>query len=262
MSRTPGHANSRWPYPRLIAHRGGGSLAPENTLAAMRTGHAQGFKTVEFDVVLAADGVPMLMHDDTVDRTTNGHGRIAELDSVALAKLDAGAWHSATFAGEPVPTFEAAAKLCVELGLWANVEIKPTPRCEAETGVRAAELARHAWHAAMQRGIAPPLLSSFQPESLRAALATAPELPRGLLCDLVPQDWRERMRELQCMTLHCNALRLGAGTAREITAAGYGLAVWTVNDAAEAERLFAIGVDAIFTDRLDLFGRRAEGQAT
>src|SRR6187549_733019 len=104
----------RWPYPRLIAHRGGGSLAPENTLAAIRTGHARGFTAVEFDVMLARDNVPMLMHDDNVDRTTSGRGAMTTHDSAALARLDAGSWHSAAFKGEPVPTFAAAAKLCVE----------------------------------------------------------------------------------------------------------------------------------------------------
>ncbi|HXC38166.1 MAG TPA: glycerophosphodiester phosphodiesterase [Burkholderiales bacterium] len=241
--------SAKWPFPRLIAHRGGGSLAPENTLSAIRVGHQQGFKAVEFDVVLAADGVPVLLHDETVDRTTNGSGPVNALDSRALAGLDAGSWFGPAFEGEPVPRFEDAARLCVALGLWANVEIKPTRGNERQTGIRAATIAREAW-----RGISPPpLLSSFQPESLAAAREVAPELPRGLLFDAVPPDWLEQLRALDCMALHCNARKLDEKLAQAIKDAGYGLAVWTVNDTDQARRSFAMGVNAIFTDRLDLF---------
>jgi glycerophosphoryl diester phosphodiesterase len=242
--------SENWPFPRLIAHRGGGSLAPENTLSAIRAGNQRGFKAVEFDVVLAADGVPVLLHDDTVDRTSNGRGPVNALDSRSLAGLDAGSWFGPAFKGEPVPRFEEAAGLCVSLGLWANIEIKPTSGAEKETGRKAASIARAAW-----KGISPqPLLSSFQPESLAAAREVAPELPRGLLFDAVPSDWLERLQTLGCMALHCNAEKLDQELARTIKDAGYGLAVWTVNDANQAKRLFAMGVDAIFTDRLDIFG--------
>jgi glycerophosphoryl diester phosphodiesterase len=239
----------RWPYPRLIAHRGAGSLAPENTLAAIRTGHAHGFKAVEFDVALSADSVAVLMHDETVDRTTDGHGPLDHIDASALARLDAGSWHSAAFKGEPVPTFKAAAALCVEFGLWANVEIKPVPGHEADTGRIAALLSREVWRGAPLA----PLLSSFQPQALSAARESVPELPRALLFDAVPPDWRAQLASLGCVALHCNGSTLQADTAAEIIATGYGLAVWTVNDLNEAARLFALGVDAIFTDRLDLF---------
>jgi glycerophosphoryl diester phosphodiesterase len=241
---------SRWPYPRLIAHRGGGTLAPENTLAAIRTGHAHGFKAVEFDVALSADAVAVLMHDDTVDRTTNGHGRLDQLDYATLARLDAGSWRGAAFKGEPVPTFAAVAALCVNLGLWANVEIKPNAGHDAATGRLAAVAARDAWRGAPLA----PLLSSFRRDALAAARDVAPDLPRALLFDAVPSDWREQLESLDCTALHCNADTLQPDTASAIVAAGYGLAAWTVNDRNKAERLFAMGVDAIFTDRLDLFG--------
>jgi glycerophosphoryl diester phosphodiesterase len=243
-----------WPFPRFIAHRGGGSLAPENTLAAMRVGHTRGFKAVEFDVVLAADGEAVLMHDDTVNRTTNGRGPVNALDSHALAALDAGGWFAPAFKGERVPRFADAARLCVSLGLWANVEIKPIAGWEAATGRQAALLARAVW-----QGTSPaPLLSSFQPEALAAARDAAPDLPRGLLFDAVPTDWLQRLQALDCLSLHCNARKLDEKLALAIKDAGYGLAAWTVNDPALAEKLFAMGVDAIFTDRLDLFGPGAQ----
>lgn len=242
------NARSRWPYPRVIAHRGGGKFAPENTLSAIRKGNAMGFRGVEFDVMLSQDSIPLLIHDETLERTTNGHGRVADTTMRSLAELDAGAWFGAAFAHEPVPSFESAASLCIALGLWANVEIKPAGGHESATGRIAAVLAQRLWRGAPIT----PLLSSFQPAALAAARESAPALPRGLLFDAVPTDWRAQLQYLECVSLHCNADKISADTVREVHAAGYAIAVWTVNDAAAAQRLFAWGVDAIFTDRLDL----------
>jgi glycerophosphoryl diester phosphodiesterase len=241
---------SNWPYPRIIAHRGGGRFAPENTLAAIRKGHAMGFRGVEFDVMLASDARPVLIHDETLERTTDGRGQVAATPLDVLATLDAGSWFDASFKNEAVPSFEAAAALCVSLGIWANVEIKPATGHDGETGHVAAMTAMHAWDGVTP----PPLLSSFSSEALRAAREAAPTLPRGLLFDAVPTDWLVQMQTLECVSLHCNALRLDERTAQAVLKAGYGLAVWTVNDPALAKRLFAWGVDALFTDRLDLIG--------
>jgi glycerophosphoryl diester phosphodiesterase len=134
-----------WPYPRIIAHRGGGTLAPENTLAGIRKAAEMGFGGVEFDVMLSADEVPVLIHDETLERTTNGHGSVAATPYATIARLDAGAWFGPKYQGERVPTFEQAGKLCVELGLWANVEIKPAPGFERETAAAAAKLAVELW---------------------------------------------------------------------------------------------------------------------
>ena len=239
-----------WPFPRIIAHRGGGRFAPENTLAAIRKGHALGFRGVEFDVMLTSDARPVLIHDETLERTTDGRGNVAETPLDVLATLDAGSWFDAAFKAEPVPAFEAAAALCASLGLWANVEIKPATGHEQETGRIAAMTALAAWNGAAPQ----PLLSSFSATALRAARSAAPALPRGLLFDAVPADWLAQLQALECVSLHCNAARLEQRTARAIRDAGYGLAVWTVNDPAMAKRLFGWGVDAIFTDRLDLIG--------
>ena len=178
-----------WPYPRIIAHRGGGTLAPENTLAGMRKAKELGFAGVEFDVMLAADATPVLMHDQTLERTTSGRGMIAATAYPDLLKLDAGSWFSPEHAGEPVPSFERAGKLCIELGLWANVEIKPSKGHEAETGTAAALLARALWRGAPVQ----PLLSTFQPAALVAARLAAPELPRGALTRVTPPDWEQWM---------------------------------------------------------------------
>ena len=240
--------NARWPYPRVIAHRGGGSLAPENTLAAIRKGKDLGFGGVEFDVMLAADSVPVLIHDETLERTTSGRGAVAQLPSAALAALDAGSWFSSAFSGEPVPSYADAVRLCLDVGIWANVEIKPVQGYERDTGRIVAALSAELWRGAR---IAP-LLSSFSIAALEAAVAAAPELPRGLLVDEIPHGWRDGLAQLNCLSLHCDFKRLTMDRARAVKEAGYGLLCYTVNDPATARELFAWGVDAVVTDRLDL----------
>lgn len=245
-------ARGRWPWPRVIAHRGGGKFAPENTLAALRKGHALGFRGVEFDVMLAADAVPVLIHDETLERTTSGRGNVADTPAAVLARLDAGAWFDAHYRDERVPLFVDAARLCLSLGLWANIEIKPAAGHEEATGRVAATVAARLWKDAPPGMV--PLLSSFSEAALAAARIAAPQLPRGLLLDAVPADWHARMTALDCASLHCNQARLDERAARAIVDAGYGLAAWTVNDPDAARRLFAWGVDAVFTDRLDAIG--------
>ena len=223
-------------------------MAPENTLAAIRKAKQLGFSGVEFDVALAADAMPILMHDQTLERTTNGRGAIAATAYRDLLKLDAGNWFSREHAGEPVPSFDGAGRLCIELGLWANVEIKPTTGFEAETGRATALLAQELWRGAPL----PPLLSSFQPAALSAAKEAASELPRGALTKSIPPDWKFWMQALGCVSLHCDYRMLLPQQARAVRDAGYWLLCWTVNDPEIVRVLFYWGVDAIVTDRLDL----------
>jgi glycerophosphoryl diester phosphodiesterase len=237
-----------WPYPRIIAHRGGGTLAPENTLAGVRKATELGFAGVEFDVMLAADATPILMHDETLERTTSGHGAIAMTNYRDMLKLDAGGWFSRDHAGEPVPSFERAGRLCIDLGLWANVEIKPSKGFEAETGRAAALVARELWRGAPLQ----PLLSSFHPPALAAAREAAPEFARGALTESIPPDWKYWMQALGCVSLHCDYRLLQPQQARAVRDAGYWLLCYTVNDPQIARVLFDWGVDAIVTDRLDL----------
>lgn len=241
-------------YPsRVIAHRGGGSIAPENTLAGLAAARARGFLAVEFDVMLARGDAPVLMHDDTLERTTNGRGAVPDCTAAQLARLDAGAWRGAQFAGEPVPGFEAAAATCLDLGLFANVEIKPYApggdRVAVRTGRVVAAMCARLWRAAPTAL----LVSSFALPALEAALEVAPDLARACLFDAVPENWGDQMRRLACVALHCNWNKLDPPTARAIKDAGYALMCWTVNHPDDAQRLFDWGVDAVCTDRLDLF---------
>jgi glycerophosphoryl diester phosphodiesterase len=232
-----------WPYPRIVAHRGGGRLAPENTLGAIRKGASMGFKGVEFDVMLTADAMPVIIHDETVERTTSGRGAVPAMTyaDLALLKIEK---------NERIPKFEEAALLCRELGIWANVEIKPARGHERATGLAVAPMARELW-----RGAAlPPVLSSFSVAALEAAREAAPELPRGYLVDKIPPDWRATMQRLGCVALHCNYKYLSEALAAEVHGAGYAILLWTVNEPAIARQMLAFGADCLVTDALDRIG--------
>lgn len=236
-----------WEYPTFVAHRGGGSLAPENTLSAMRTGTRFGYKMAEYDVKLSSDGVVILMHDSVLDRTTNGKGSAGDLNFAEIAALDAGSWYSPDFAGETVPTLEAIARYTQAVGMASNIEIKPTPGLEAITGARVAELAQTLWATAAL----PPLLSSFSIDSLRAAKQAVPSLPRGWITDSLSEGWQRAVSELGCVSIHLKHTLVTQALIAELRQAGLRIAVWTVNDPIRANELLDWGIDALITDALD-----------
>lgn len=243
-----------WLYPTIAAHRGGGTLAPENTLAALRCGLAHGYRAVEVDAMLSGDGVPVLMHDAVFGRTVCAQGRVADLSAAQLAALDAGSWFGPAFAGEPVPTLEQAILFCKENGIWMNIEIKPSPDADAATGQAVAELvqALFAQEMAREARAALPLLSSFSTEALAAARDAVPDLPRALLVKSVPADWLAKLRMLGASALHVDHARLTERRAKAVKQHGFGLFCYTVNSPARARELLAWGVDAFCTDRIDL----------
>ena len=235
-----------WPLPRVLAHRCGGALAPENTLAGLRIAAAMGLKAVEFDVMLSFDGSPWLIHDETLERTTNGTGRVCDTPDTVLQGLDAGAYLHRSFAGEPLPTFEAIVALCRELGLKANVEVKPATGFELLTGEVVARRILDLW-----QGESLPLVSSFSDVALEAARRIAPALPLGYLCDRPPADWQNRIKALGAYSLHCSAREIDDSVIQAAAEIGIPVLCWTVNDRCEAETLFRRGVASVFSDRID-----------
>lgn len=238
-----------WPYPFWIAHRGAGKLAPENTLAAFRLGASHGHTMFECDAKLSADGVLFLMHDSTLERTTNAHGPAAPLTWAELAQLDAGSWHSRRYAGEPLPTLENIARHCLANGLLLDLEIKPNPGQEAATGHAVATLLARLW----QHAPVPPLISSFQPESLKAAQASAPQLPRALLLDTLWDGWPEVAQQLGCVAIICNHSLWDGALVTRVKAMDMRCLSYTVNEVEAAQRLIDLGTDGIVTDRVDRF---------
>ncbi|HEY6513530.1 MAG TPA: glycerophosphodiester phosphodiesterase [Burkholderiaceae bacterium] len=240
-----------WPFPLWIAHRGAGKLAPENTLAAFRLGASFGHTAFECDVKLSADGVPFLLHDDTLERTTSGQGVAGERDWAELSRLDAGRWHSAAFAGEPIASLEAVAAFCTANGCLLDLEIKPSPGTDADTGRTVGQWVRRLW-----RGT-PVLLSSFKPQALMGARETAPELPRALLLDTLWPGRMEMAASLDCVAVITNHTLMDAALLAQVHAAGQRALVYTVNDTARARELIALGIDGIVTDAVDLFSPRS-----
>lgn len=242
-----------WQDIRLIAHRCGGALAPENSLAGLHAAHACGYRAVEFDVMLSGDGTPVLIHDETVDRTTNGSGQVPQMSDDALFALSLAKGAHAAFVDERIPRFADAARQCLALGLLANVEIKPAEGFERETAASVAAMSRALWQGAIAPGggtPALPLLSSFSETALEVARDLAPELPRALLVEWVPADWQARIDRLGCIALHCSARQPGWGWLAQARARGLVVRCYTVNRPGQAARLFARGVDAVFTDAL------------
>ena len=216
--------------PAVIGHRGAAAYAPENTLEGIREAARRGARWVEFDAKLTGDGVVILMHDDTLDRTTSGHGPVAHATYAEIRLLDAGAWFGEAWRGARVPRLADALALLAELNMQANVEIKPCPGREVETAQAVTEAVCRCWPADRRW----PLLSSFRRDSLEAACAAAPKMPRGLLIWEFAADWAAAAAALGCVSIHCADRHLTRQWAGEIRQAGYALAVYTVNDPTRA----------------------------
>jgi glycerophosphoryl diester phosphodiesterase len=242
-----------WPYPFWIAHRGAGKLAPENTLAAFRLGASHGWRMFECDAKLSRDGVLFLLHDDRLERTSNGQGIAGQQPWAALSRLDAGAWHSRQYAGEPLLTLERLAHWCLANHLLLNLEIKPSPDTDADTGQAVAQAVARLWQG---QGVAP-LLSSFSTTALQAARMAAPALPRALLLDTLPADWLTQAQALGCIALVAEHALWTSETVGAAKAAGLRTLSYTVNETAEADRLRTLGTDGIITDRVDFFSPAA-----
>ena len=245
----------RWP--RIIGHRGAALAAPENTLAGFCMAAALNVEWVEFDVRLTSDGRCILLHDDTLDRTTNGRGPAARLTFEEVRRLDAGTWFGPDFAGQPVPGLEETIGLLAQLNLGAVVELKPAPGAETETGRAAAAVVAERWPAALP----PPVLSSFKPAALAAAREVAPHLARALLVGAVPRDWRRQVEALDCGMLHVDQRRLDQPTAELVRDAGLPLFAYTVNLPQRAQELFSWGVEAVFSDCPDRVAQGLAGEA-
>lgn len=211
-----------------------------------------GLDWVEFDARLTADGVPVLLHDRTLDRTTDASGPIDCMAVQALQGIDAGGWFGPHFAGEPVPTLAQALACLADLGLAANIEIKAESGHGAAAGTQVALMVAAMWPA----DLPPPLLSSFDADALAAAAEAAPALERALIVGAVPPDWAAHLDRLGSRALHAALTPLDEETAAAVVRSGTALRVYTVNDPAIAERMFACGVESVFTDRPDrLLGR-------
>lgn len=242
-----------WQYPVFIAHRGAGKTAPENTLAAFAAGRARGYSMFECDVRLSSDGVPFLLHDHTLNRTTSAHAlglsNSAWQPWSVLSAVDAGSWHSPRFAGQPLLRLEQLASFCTAGALMVNLEIKPYPGDETRCGSVVARMAEQLW----QGQAVQPLLSSFSAAALTAAHTAAPSLPRALLAgsdhnsDLALAE----AQQLGCMAVVYEHTLWTAAASVKAKQAGMMCLAYTVNQPERVQQLLDMGLDGIITDAVD-----------
>jgi glycerophosphoryl diester phosphodiesterase len=229
-----------------IAHRGFSAAAPENTMAAFRLCLERGFPAVECDVRLSADGVPVLLHDETLQRTAGVPGKVGERTLAELRALDVGAWKDPRFAGERIPTFEALLKF-VGGRMTVFIDMKEPIEDKVVAAVRSSGVP---WESVV--------LCTHRAESLERAARAEPRLPRAWYVRNPPADaeglerlLREGAR-LGAAYLGCAARELPPGLVPRAHAKGLKVLVWTVNDPGEMRRLSSSGVDGIFTDVPDV----------
>lgn len=234
--------------PPIIAHRGASGYAPENTLTAFQKARELGAEMIEFDVKLSADGEPVILHDDDVKRTTNSKGECQALSLSDLKKLDAGRWYGKKFKGETIPTLTETIALMGEVGLSANIEIKPSKGQAQETAVTVLSRVNEYW----PESLPPPLFSSFDLEVLECLRTLSPDIHLGLLLYGWRDDWEELAEKFQCVSVNINYQALNKSRIEEIKASNYLLLVYVVNRKRRALKLLKLGVDAIFTDYPDL----------
>ncbi len=239
--------------PLVFAHRGASHAAPQNTLAAFRAAVEAGADGVELDVYLTSDGVPVVMHDETVQTTTNGYGYITEMPLAQVQELDAGSTFGPSFAGEHVPTLEA---VLAELGdrLLFNIELKPSPRQKGLEEAVAALVARMGLEQRVW-------FSSFRPYTLYTIRKFAPTVPCGMLYDPMSFSTRFLGAVTPHEALHPQLVLIHRGMVRRLHRRGMRVVAWTVDAVADAERLAKWGVDVVITNEpARLLAAYAEGR--
>lgn len=232
--------------PKVIGHRGACGSAPENTLASIARAAELGVEAVEFDATITRDGHAIVMHDFNVDRCSDGRGPVVLKSLDEVSQLDAGAWFAPEFRGERIPLLRDALALVAEKGMALNLEIKPTLGWEEPTARAVAATLNDVWPSNARV-----LVSSMSTLALDAFYALMPDVPLGLITYAVPENWRERLERHRCLSLHCYHAFVTKELVDAVHASGHRIHVYTVNDGAQAKSLYAMGVDAIFTDHPD-----------
>lgn len=232
----------------VIAHRGTAGHAPENTLAGIVAARRLKCAWVEVDAKLTADGVVVLFHDDTLERTTDGSGPVATKSRAELATLDAGGKFAPAFQGERIPSLTEGLNLALELGLGVNIEIKPCPGRAVETADRVVSV--------LDGRTGPQVLvSSFEAGALAYVRDHMPGVPRALLVRRVDDAALALAGDLGCEGLHVAEAVVTAAVAQQIKTAGFNLRAFTVNCPVRAGALWSWGVDAVFSNVPDRLAR-------
>jgi glycerophosphoryl diester phosphodiesterase len=231
------------------AHRGASAIAPENTIAAFRAAAEAGARWVELDVALSADDKLVVIHDDSVDRTSSGKGSLGALTQGEIAGFDAGSWFDPRFAGERIPTLAETIAALGELGLSANVEIKQHKHHKS------LDQLVHAVKADISKRAAGTdiMISSFDPEALKAMHVLEPDLEMAMLWGRPPEDWAEQLAAIPANTIHMHFKALSIGMLEETTRRGLKVRAWTCNDPVQLVSFWGAGLTGVITDDPKVF---------
>ncbi|MHB1354491.1 MAG: glycerophosphodiester phosphodiesterase [Anaerolineae bacterium] len=235
----------------IYAHRGARDIAPENTLVAFRAAIAAGADGVECDITRCATGEIVIIHDDTLDRTTDGSGKVLDTPFTDLRKLDAGAWFAKAFAKEHIPTLDELLDLAQNL-IKVNIEIKGMSTQDDGIEAEVAEMVRQR---AMQDSV---IISSFNPWALKRMYQAAPELCCALLYthgSPVNSALEWALPSLHLQAVHPVYTMVDQDYVDWAHKQGYLVNVWTVNELADMEKMIRLGVDGIITDHPALLRR-------
>lgn len=227
----------------VIGHRGACGHCPENTTSSLRKAKSLGCTWVEIDVCLTSDGLPVIFHDDTLNRCTNGEGLMLKCHSSTILELDAGGWFSPEYSGEKILTLEQVIHEIIALDVNLNLEIKSHLGWEPETVAAVARVLNEKWPSDK-----PLIISSFLPEILKEARIHLPQFPRGLNIDVIPTNWLERLSEIDAGSLHFYEPFADSAKIEALKRAGYKVMCFTVNNPNRAQELYEMGVDSVFCD--------------
>ena len=231
----------------IVGHRGAMGHCPENTLASFERGLALGADWIELDVHLSKDGAPVVIHDETLERTTNGHGAVRDHTLAELKALDAGAWFAPEYAGQRIPTLDEVLAWARGRDVVVDIEIKNAPIYYA--GIEAAVVDALARHDMAERVI----VISFDHRAVQRVKALEPGIATGVLYSGRPADGGvslARQADADAVLPHWNYVT--ADDVAAVHAAGLHIAPWASSDAAILRRLIDAGVDAVATDHPDV----------
>lgn len=233
---------------RVIGHRGCAAHAPENTIAGLRAAAERGIRWTEIDVCLLGDGTPVIIHDSTVDRTTDGTGALADLGWARVARLDAGSWFAPKFRGERVPLLDQALAEVKRLGLGLNLELKTH-------GDEGPHLVAAVTPVLRSAGLAPSglLVSSFDHSALVAFRGAAPDTALAVLCREIPLRWQIAAGALGAVAVNASYRHASEAAVRSVKAAGLDVYLYTPRVPADVAHMWAWGVDGVFADDPERF---------
>jgi glycerophosphoryl diester phosphodiesterase len=233
----------------IQAHRGASAVAPENTIAGFKAASEQGAQWVELDVALLGDGTADVIHDVTIDRCSSSKGHLKDMTVADLSGIDAGSWFGERFKGERIPLLGDVVTELGRLGLNVNVEIKQHPHHTSLTQLTKT-VHEHLQSRAAHTQV---MISSFDPDALRAMHALDANYDLAMLWSKLPEDWADRLAAVPAQTIHLLYKSLSIGFLEDAASRGIKVRAWTCNDPRQLMSFWPAGLTGVITDDPSLY---------